>query len=192
MLKDLVEKNRSVRRFRQEEKLDLAALRELTELARLCPSGANHQPLRFLLSADPETNGRIFPHLRWAGYLKDWAGPAEAERPTAYVIILGDTAVAKAFGVDHGIAAQTLMLGAAERGFAGCMIGSIDRDGLRQALALPDRYTILLALALGKQAERVVIEDVGPEGDIKYWRDAEGIHHVPKRTLEDLILETPQ
>jgi nitroreductase len=191
MLKDLVGKNRSVRRFGPKDGPDLPFLRDLCELARLCPSGANKQPLRYLLSADPERNGRIFPHLKWAGYIEDWAGPAEGERPTAYVVVLGDTSVAPAFGVDHGIAAQTIMLAAVEGGFAGCMIGSIDRDGLRGALVLPERYKILLVLALGRPAERVVVEDVGPEGDIKYWRDDEGIHHVPKRALGDLILELP-
>ena len=188
MLKDLVEKNRSVRRFDAGAKPDLAMLREGVGLVRLCASGGNKQPLRFLLSADSETNERIFPHLRWAGYLEDWDGPAESERPTAYVVILGDTSVASSFGVDHGIAAQTLMLAAVERGFSGCMIGSIDRDGLRASLALDERYSILLVLALGKAAEKVEIEDVGPDGDIKYWRDGDGVHHVPKRSLENLII----
>ena len=132
MLEDLIRKNRSYRRFHQGFPIALETLRALVHLARLSASGANLQPLKFVLSCGPETNARIFPHTRWAGYLKDWDGPAEGERPAAYVVILGDTAIRKSFGCDHGIAAQSIMLGAVERGLGGCMLGAIDRDGLRQ------------------------------------------------------------
>ena len=118
-----------------------------------------------------------------------WSGPAEGERPSAYIVILGDTELRKTFGCDHGIAAQSIMLGATERGLGGCMIGSIDRPKLRQVLDIPERYEILLVLALGKPAETVVLEDVGPDGDIKYYRDDEDVHHMPKRTLDELVLK---
>ena len=118
-----------------------------------------------------------------------WSGPAEGERPSAYIVILGDTELRKSFGCDHGIAAQSIMLGATERGLGGCMIGSIDRPKLRQVLDIPERYEILLILALGKPSETVVLEDVGPDGDIKYYRDDENVHYVPKRTLDELVLQ---
>jgi nitroreductase len=189
MFADLIRKNRSYRRFYQDAPVNLETLRELVDLARLSASGGNRQPLKYILSCGPDTNACIFPHTRWAGYLKDWGGPAEGERPAAYVVILGDAEISKDFGCDHGIAAQSIMLGATERGLGGCMIGSLDRDGLRQALAIPARYEILLVLALGKPKETVVIEEVGPDGDIKYYRDAAGVHHVPKRALGDLIVQ---
>jgi nitroreductase len=188
MLEDLVRKNRSYRRFHEDDPVDLETLRALVDLARLSASGSNLQPFKYIVSCDPETNARIFPHTRWAGYLKDWGGPAEGERPAAYVVILGDTEIRKSFGCDHGIAAQSIMLGAAERGLGGCMIGSIDRDGLRQTLDISQHYEILLVLALGKPKEKVVLEDVGPDGNIKYYRDDEDVHHVPKRSLDELIL----
>ncbi|MGA9347779.1 MAG: nitroreductase family protein [Anaerolineae bacterium] len=187
MLEDLVRKNRSYRRFHQDVPVDLETLRALVNLARLSASANNLQPLKYILSCEPETNARIFPHTRWAGYL-DWPGPAEGERPAAYIVILGDTEIRKSFGCDHGIAAQSIMLGATERGLGGCMIGSIDHSGLRQALDIPDRYDILLLLALGKPKETVVLEEVGSDGDIRYYRDAEDVHHVPKRSLDELIL----
>ncbi|MBN1260426.1 MAG: nitroreductase family protein [Anaerolineae bacterium] len=188
MLKELIHKNRSYRRFHETMPLDRETLIELVDLARHSASGSNKQPLKFILSADCDTNARVFPCLRWAGYLKNWAGPQPGERPAAYIIILGDTAISKDAGVDHGIAAQSIMLGAAERGYGGCMLGSIDRARLRTELAIPERYDILLVLALGKPAETVVIDPVGPDGDIKYWRDDEDVHHVPKRSLDTLIL----
>jgi len=187
-LRDLVLKTRSYRRFDQQVPIQLETLKALVDLARLSASAANRQPLKYILSCDPQTNAHIFPHTRWAGYLQDWGGPAEGERPTAYVVILGDTEVSVNFGCDHGIAAQSIMLGATEKGLGGCMIGSIDRTRLREELDIPDRYEILLILALGKPAEKVVLEEIGPDGDIQYYRDAEDVHHVPKRTLDELIL----
>ncbi len=189
MIEDLVFRNRSYRRFQESYKIDEHTLRDLIKLARLTPSGANLQPLKYLLSNEPVKNDKIFPNLAWAGYLKNWPGPIEGERPSAYVIILGDKAITKNFGCDHGIAAQTILLGATEKGLGGCMIGSINRENLRKALHIPAEYEILLVLALGKPVEEVVIQPVVPGGEIKYWRDEKGVHHVPKRALKEIIVE---
>jgi len=188
MLRELVIQNRSCRRFAEGFAIERRTLEELVDLARLSASAANLQPLKYILSCEPQRNAQIFRHVAWAAYLKDWAGPAEGERPSAYIIILGDTEISKTFGCDYGIAAQTILLGARERGLAGCMIGLIQRDALRATLAIPARYEILLVLALGQPREQVVIDDLGPEGDIRYWRDSRGVHHVPKRPLTELIL----
>lgn len=188
MLRKLIEANRSYRRFDQATVIDRSTLEEMIDLARLSPSAANLQPLKYILSCTPERNAAIFPHLAWAAYLADWPGPAEGERPSAYIIILGDTEISQPFRCDHGIAAQSILLGAVERGLGGCMIGSIQRDKLRKALQIPDRYEIALVIALGKPKEEVVLETVGPSGDIKYWRDGQGVHHVPKRPLGEIIV----
>jgi nitroreductase len=188
MIKDLIAKSRSYRRFFQEVPIDRRILRELVELARLSPSAANLQPLKYILSCEAKKNGLIFQHLGWAGYLKDWPGPSEGERPSAYIIILGDTEITRSFGCDHGIAAQSILLGAAEKGLGGCIIGTVKREELRKALDIPSRYEILIVLALGKPKETVVVEPIGPAGDIKYWRDNQGVHHVPKRSLDSIII----
>ena len=188
MMRDLVLKNRSYRRFYQAVPVELETLRQLVDLARLSASSGNTQPLKYILSCDPDKNALIFSCLGWAAYLKDWPGPAEGERPSAYIIILGDTEIAKSFGCNHGIAAQSILLGATEKGLGGCIIGSIKKPELAQALNISPRFEILLVLALGKPQETVVLEAVGPEGDIKYWRDSEGKHHVPKRPLDEIII----
>jgi len=187
-LKELVQKNRSYRRFHQNRAVDRPTLEELVDLARVSASAANRQPLKYFLSCDAATNGRIFPHLSWAGYLKDWPGPAEGERPAAYIIILGDTGVTGEFGCDHGIAAQSILLGAVEKGLGGCMIGSVQRDSLASELNIPDRYEILLVLALGVPAETVRLISVPEDGSIKYYRDAADVHCVPKRCLAEILL----
>lgn len=189
MIEDIIKASRSYRRFHEDKPISEDTLRYLVDLARLSPSAANLQPLKYIISADRKLNERIFPTLAWAGYLRPWMGPAEGERPVAYIIILGDTEITKNFGCDHGIAAQSIMLGAAEKGIGGCMIGAIDRQRLREVLGLPERYEILLVIALGYPSEKVVLEDVGPDGSIKYYRDSNDVHHVPKRPLEEIILK---
>lgn len=189
MIADLIQKNRSCRRFRQDRAVSVETLKELVNLARLSASAANRQPLRFILSADPKTNEKIFPCLAWAAYLKDWPGPAQGEQPTAYIVILGDTEITTDFWSDDGIAGWSILLGAREKGLAGCFIGAVNRDRLRQALAIDPKYKIMLVIALGEPAETAVIDPVGPDGGIRYWRDKNGVHHVPKRSLNDIILK---
>lgn len=188
MIRELVLKNRSYRRFDEDFVIDLETLKELVDLARLTASAANKQPLKYILSCERSENAVIFSHLAWAGYLKDWPGPPEGERPSAYIIMLGDTEISQSFNFDNGIAAQTILLGAVSKGLGGCMIASVQRDRLREALKIPARYEIILVLALGRPKETVIIEKMGPEGDVKYWRDTAGKHHVPKRSLEEIIL----
>ena len=188
MLKDLILKNRSYRRFDQNAPISKDTLVEWVNLARCSASGANKQPLKFHLSADAETNALIFPHLGWAGYLADWDGPEEGEQPTAYITILNDSQIAASAGVDHGIAAQSILLGAVEQGFGGCMIASVrDREELAGKLGIPEHLKIILVLAIGKPVEEVVLDPV-KEGDIMYWRDENQVHHVPKRGLDEIII----
>jgi nitroreductase len=186
-IKDLVTKTRTYRRFDESYIVEYKVLEQLIGLARLSASGANRQPLKFLLLNTPEDCGRIFPFTAWAGYLKEWPGPDRGERPSAYIVILGDNLISESFGVDHGIAAQSIMLGATEAGIGGCMIGSIKRDELRKEFKIPLQFEILLILALGKPVENVIIDEI-KNGDVKYWRDQEKTHHVPKRNLTELIL----
>lgn len=188
VIRDLIISNRSCRRFHENFAVERKTLEELVELARYSASAANLQPLKYILSCEPDRNAQIFANVAWAGYLKDWPGPAEGERPAAYIVVLGDTEINTTFGCDHGIAAQSILLGARDRGLAGCMIGLIKREELRKALQIPPRYEILLVLAIGKPKEEIVVDTVGPDGSIKYWRESNGVHHVPKRSLSELIL----
>jgi nitroreductase len=189
MIEDLIKENRTCRRFYQDFAIDVDLLKHLVNLARLSASAANRQPLRYAISCDARLNEQIYPCLAWAGYLKDWPGPEKGERPSAYIVILGDTSIADNFWCDHGIASQSILLGAREQGLAGCMIGAINKEKLREVLNIPKQYKMLLVLAIGIPKEQVTIEKVKEDGDIKYWRDEKGMHHVPKRRLEDIIVD---
>jgi nitroreductase len=188
MIEELVRKNRSYRRFRQARPIDPETLRDLVDLARLSASARNLQVLRYVISCDPATNAQIFATLAWAGYLPDWPGPVEGERPAAYIVVLGDPSLGPYLAVDSGLAMQNILLGAVEKSLGGCIVGSVQRKKLGEILMIPEPYEIQFVLALGEPVETVVVEEIGPGGDVKYWRDAQAVHHVPKRRLDDLIL----
>ncbi|MCF8343844.1 MAG: nitroreductase family protein, partial [Bacteroidales bacterium] len=186
MIHDLILKNRSIRRFKQQSTIKRETLEQLVELARLSPSGSNLQPLRFYLSNQGEINNRIFETLAWAGYLKDWPGPAEGERPAAYIAILTDENSPKPPEYDVGIAAQSILLGAVEKGLGGCVIGSVKREKLKEIIDLPGNLKIALVIALGEPAEQVVVDDIPAGESIRYYRDEKDVHHVPKIKTSDL------
>lgn len=187
-IKELITRTRSYRRFDENHEISDEQLREMVDAARLSASARNSQPLKYFLSADKSLNDKIFPNLAWAGYLKDWSGPAKGERPAAYIIQLHDTTLTTNYFCDDGIAAQSILLTATDMGIGGCIIASVKKEALAKILKLPEHLKIIQVLALGKPAEKVVLEEMQDE-DIKYWRDTQGIHHVPKRKLDELIVK---
>jgi nitroreductase len=188
MLKELILKNRSYRRFYQAERISATMLREWVDLARNSASARNAQSLKYILSTDESFNALIFEQLAWAGYLTDWDGPEEGERPAAYIILLNDTSISGNYLCDDGIATQSILLGAVEAGFGGCIIYSVNRKKLGEILNLPEQYNIIQVLALGKPKEEVVLDEM-MNGEVKYWRDENRVHHVPKRPLDEIILK---
>lgn len=190
-LLELVRKNRSYRRFDEGERISEGQIMRWIELARFIPSGRNMQPLKYAISTDEHTNARIFEHLAWAGYLKDWAGPSEGERPAGYIVVLKDKLLSDHVYCDDGIAIQTILLGAVSDGFGGCTIGSFNKSKVTAILGLPAHLEILWMLALGKPVEEVILEDL-KDSDIRYWRDTRNVHHVPKRILKDIIFPPGQ
>lgn len=188
MIRELILKNRSYRRFYQDKTIEINTLTELVDLARLSPSGRNVQALKYVLSNKAEENSKIFEHIYWAGYYKDWDGPEEGEKPSAYIVLVKDNSLGMSMAQDQGIAVQSILLGAVEKGLGGCIIGNIDKEKLSKKLNLDEKYEIALVLALGYPKEEVVIEEINESGDFKYWRDEKEVHHVPKRTLDEVIL----
>ncbi len=187
MIKELVVKTRSVRRF-IEEIVSKETLLYLIDIARLSASAANLQPLKYIISCSKEMNNIIFPKLMWAGYLKEWKGPKEGERPSAYIIVLGDRSITTSFGCDHGIATQNILLGATELGLGCCIIGALDRKAVINELNIPPKYEILHIIAIGKPGEEIVLEKMGTDESVKYWRDEQEVHHVPKRGIKDIVI----
>ena len=190
ILKHLLIADRSYRRFDEKHRIERDSLLKLIELTRYCASGRNLQPMKYYIVDDVETCDKIFPLLKWAGYLTDWDGPEQGERPVAYIIQCLDTSLTKNYLCDDGIQLQAITLGAVAEGLGCCIIKSFNLPLLKEKLHIEDRYEPLYVLALGYPLEEVVLEDlVGSDNrKVEYYRTPDAIHHVPKRTLEDLLI----
>ncbi|NMP37451.1 MAG: nitroreductase [Clostridiales bacterium] len=191
MLYELVKSARSCRGFDENVKLSREQLEALVELARLSPSSVNLQPLKYYISCTAESNEKIFVLTHWAGMLKEKKLPYEGHRPTAYIVIFHDTSITPAtpaFLKDAGIVAEVMYLGAAEMGLAGCMIGSFDTALMQQATGTEASLLPVLVLALGRADETARLTDIPQGGSTAYYRDENDVHCVPKRSLEEIIL----
>jgi len=190
-MREIIAKTRTFRRFFQKESISSETLLELIDLARLGGSARNGQPWQYMIINSPELCDKVFPFLGWAGYLSDWKGPAEGERPSAYILCLLNSNWMKGpeteAQFDLGVATQNLLLMAMENRIGGCRIGSINPK-LASLFHLPDHLKISLVIALGRPRETVILDECKADSDIKYWRDGDGVHHVPKRSLESCLV----
>ena len=188
-IEHLAHTTRSTRRFRNIYPVPESLMVKWVDNTRYCASAGNLQPLRYRIVTDPEQRQAVYETLSWEGYLEDWDGPIEEERPTGYIVMAVDTNIAspQAARIDTGIAAQTIMLASTEEGFGGCMILSFKKAQLIKALDLHENIEPVLVLALGRPIEDIRIVDM-EKGDVRYYRDENKVHYVPKRPLEDVII----
>lgn len=190
-LTHLLEADRSCRRFDASVSLPESKLKALVSLTRLCASGRNMQPLKYVVigAEHPELLKSIFPMLKWAGYLCDWNGPAEDERPTAYIVQCLDASLTSDAMCDDGLQLQVISLGATALSLGGCIVKSFNVADLIELLGLPEHIKPLYVYAMGFPKEKFVIEStLSTGGDIRYWRDEAMVHHVPKRPLNEILL----
>ncbi len=189
MIKDLVLKNRSYRKFHNNRKISEDTLMELVDLARTTPSSKNLQPLKYLLVTDNGDVDFLYGQLNWAWYLKDWEGPKENERPPAYIIMCIDTNLNEKALIDAGISAQTILLGAAEKGLGGCIIRTVNGYAVSKQFNLPSNIEVVQVIALGYPNQEIILTDIDETGSVKYHEDKMGNHVVPKRKLDDIIIK---
>ena len=187
-LMELLKRNRSYRRFDQSRTIAPDELADLVDAARFCASGRNMQPLKYRRVTAPDELAAVFPMLKWAGYLKEWDGPAEGERPAAYLVQCLDRELAQNCLCDDGLQLEAVTLAAVAKGMGCCIIKSFDKAKLISALGLPEHFDPLYVLAIGYPVEKVVIEEE-KDGNIIYYRTPDAIHHVPKRPLSELLID---
>lgn len=187
-LRDLLLRDRSIRRFDGGIPVSDSMLRSLIELTRFCHSGRNLQPLRYKIVNDPEKCAEIFPALKWAGYYEDWDGPAENERPTAYIIQCLDTTLTTNPLCDEGLQLEAISLGATSAGLGGCIIKAFDKQLIAESLQIPHNLDIRYVYALGVPAEKTRITVLEPGGDYRYFRDENDVQCVPKLDVKNLII----
>jgi len=187
-VREAIEKRRTIRKFKQTQ-IDKADLHELIDCARLAAYGANLQPLKFIAITDKDIADRIFPCTKWAGYLTDGA-PHDGERPTAYIAVVGDTDIKKngGFEVDAGAAITNMMLRATELCLGTCWLGAIERDKIADILNLSDNLNLLYLLAVGVPDQESIICDI-KDNDVKYFVGEDGVLNVPKRSLDEIVIE---
>lgn len=184
----LVREARSCRRFDESSPLTQQDLDWLLECARLAPSARNAQELRFITVTQGPVLDQLFPLTRWAGALKDWQGPEQGERPTAFIATLMPEHAGYLLCYDVGIACQTIQLAATSRGWGACMIQSFEHKPAADLLKIPAGLKIALLIGLGVAVEKRVVAAMPADGSFTYWRDANGVHHVPKRALSELLV----
>jgi nitroreductase len=184
MIYEKIMSRRTIRKYLQKE-VPEEALLKCVEAARLSPSTANLQPLKYIIVNNQKLLKEVFSTLSWAGYLPNYQ-PSDEEMPRAYIVILLDKKIRQNPGHDAGIASMSISMVAHEESLGSCILGAVDREKLRQALNIPDNLDIVLVVALGYPAENPVLDKMGKKG-IEYWLDEKGILHVPKRDLQDIV-----
>lgn len=188
ILKKLIEKDRSIRRFKESHKIEEKTILELIDLTRYCASGRNLQPLKYRIVQEEREKEKLFSMLAWAGYLTDWDGPAQGERPNFYLVQCLDPQLTANCLCDDGLQIQAITLGASAKGIGCCIIKSFNKAGVKEVLGIPEHLDPLYILAMGVPNEEVKIEPMKNKDEIKYYRTPDGVHHVPKRGLDEIIV----
>lgn len=185
---DLVREARSCRRFVESEPVGPEILREIVDCVRVTTSARNRQPLRYITVDDEATRLALFTHTNWASAL-GWGGPPQGERPTGFIVMLSVAPPSMPVYYDTGIAAQTMQLHAASMGIGCCILNNFPRGPVREILQIPEDLEIMLLLAFGVPREERRLAEAGEDGGLQYWRDENGVHHVPKLSLETVLLD---
>ena len=181
---ELILKRRTIRKFEQKA-IEKDSIIKMINAARLAPSGANLQPLKFIAVTSPEMCDKVFPLTKYAGYLKD-GGPKEGEKPMAYIVVLVDEKIRKdGAGEDAGAAIENMILTALDDGIAACWVANVSREELRKVLEIDDYLAINSVVALGYPMQES--QEAEFDGDVKYYLDETGKLHVPKRSMEEIF-----
>lgn len=189
MLKELILKNRSYRRFNSQRRVEQSELLDLIDVARLTASSKNRQPLKYKLITDLEETNFVFDQLNWAWYLKDWKGPTTDEKPAAYILVFLDNDINDNAFIDVGIASQTILLAAVDKGLGGCIVRTVNRYEMNKRYKFSENLSLVQVIAIGEPAQNVEIVDVNETGNIEYFENEENVHFVPKRSLTEIIIK---
>lgn len=186
-LMDLLETRRSIRKFDEGRPVPPEVVDEVLAAARVASSAANLQPLRYLVVRSPELVEQVFPLLRWAARLPPEQGvPRAGECPPLYVVTLIDRSVKSPYAeTDAGLALSNMTLAAWNEGVASCILGSVDREGLRALLDIDEMLDVHSVTAFGYPliSSRVVEPQ---DGDLGYRVDGAGDYLVPKRPVDEV------
>lgn len=180
---ELILNRRTIRKF-ENKPINRESILKMINAARLAPSGANLQPLKYIAITSPEVCDKVFPLTKYGGYFKDGT-PKEGEKPTAYIVVLEDNNIRKEPREDAGAAIENIILTALEEGIASCWVGNVDRKNLKEVLGIEESLSVNSVIALGYPAQESAEAEF--TGDVKYFMDENGKVHVPKRQMEEIL-----
>jgi nitroreductase len=182
---EVIKTRRTVRLFKQDT-ISISTLRELVDCGRCAPSGANRQPLEYVIVNDMSVGDRLFDSLAWAGYVQPRRNPPVGKRPVAYIVVLVNRDISRNGAVDAAAAIENILLAGWSKGIGSCWMGAIDRDAIGKLLGIPENFAIDSVVSLGVPDEEPVMEDC--KGDsVEYYLDENDRLHVPKRKIDDIM-----
>ena len=182
---EIIMTRRTIRKFKQEP-IGRGLLKKIIDAARMAPTGSNRQPLSFAIITDKELCNKIFPLTKWAGYLQGAYTPSESERPTAYIAVFTELENKDSSETAAGAAVENMLIFAHSEGIGCCWMGAIDRERIPEILGSPKNKYLLYLVALGYPAESPVAAPY--TDDVKYYLDEQNVLHVPKKSLDDVLI----
>ena len=185
-LDTLLRKNRSHRAFDTSYTVAKRQLEAIVSVNDKLPSGRNAQTLRFRLLDAPGGGEDFCRFLHLGGYLPELHLPVPGTEPKAFIIVCSTEAESPIVNIDLGISLQSMALKAVEIGLNALIVKAFNRQEIKEALGLP--LDPLAVLAIGKGTERIVLDEVHTGSDLRYYRDADGTHHVPKIAISELLI----
>lgn len=186
-LDTLLRKNRSHRAFDTSYTVAMRQLETIVSVNAKLPSGRNAQTLRFKL-LDAQGGGEDFCRfLHLGGYLPELHLPVPGTEPKAFIIVCSTEPESPIVDIDLGISLQSMALKAVEIGLNALIVKAYNKKEIKEALGLPSDP--LAVLAIGKGTETIVLDEVPAGSDLRYYRDADGVHHVPKIAVADLLIQ---
>lgn len=182
---ELLLKNRSTRGYKTAYKVSLGELERIAGVCTRIPSARNQQVLRFRLVTHDSGADRVLPLVKMGAALPELHLPFPGTEPEAFIMVCSTVTENPMVDIDLGIAAQSMLLKAAEMGLNGLIIAAFNRTKLQEELSLP--YPPLLVIAIGKGDECIELVPI-TEGESHAYYRRDGIHFVPKVRLPDLII----
>ena len=186
--KELINKTRCTRRFKENETISKQDLIDIVDLARVTSSAKNMQPLKYIVINDEKTVKEMASRVKWAAHLTSWT-QSESEQPSAFIVLVNDTSIDGFVMVDAGISLQTILLASRIKGYAGCALASIDKEFCKKEFNLAPGLEPVLGIAIGVEDEVLNVVDV-KDNDTNYYRNEKDEHCVPKRALDEVLLGT--
>jgi len=177
--------NRSYRGYDKSYIVHRRQLEAIVAVNTKVASSVNTQKLRFHIVTKGTEADKVNAHIRMGRGLPELHLPFPGTEPEAFIIVCSTCPENSGVLIDLGISLQSMLLKAVELGLGGLIIRNMDRDEIASELSLA--LTPVAVLAIGRPAEKVVLDTVHEGDSLNYYR-RDGVHHVPKLAAEDLLI----